>query len=152
MTTQYDARVRYKVSQLEALVDKIRHAGTENIQNSYVLELLAMFDRESGSLLLDDSIGKAYITNPMNPFLHIDDEEEYKAKELQIHDLEFTDKDRIYLGVNHLFDVKIVRTDEGIVIDVYPYGVDSDPIATTYAYDNECYDENGIPYYNPPEV
>ena len=43
--------------------------------------------------------------------------------------------DRMYFTVNNLFDVKVVKTDEGIVIDVYTYGVGNDPLATTYAFD-----------------
>lgn len=53
--------------------------------------------------------------------------------------MEQTDEDRIYLGVGK-FDIRIVHTDEGIVVDIFPYeeGVtQGDPIATTYAFDSE---------------
>ena len=54
-----------------------------------------------------------------------------------ISNVEFTDNDRVHFDVNDMFDVCIIRTDEGIVIDVYPVDELADPIATTYAYDNE---------------
>lgn len=60
------------------------------------------------------------------------------SKTLTLTDLEFTDNDRIYMTVNGLFDVRIVRTDEGIVIDVFSNLEEGDPIATTYAYDIEA--------------
>lgn len=65
---------------------------------------------------------------------------------IKVRDVEYTDHDRIYMVVNDIFDVKIQRTDEGIVVDIFPAGVAADPIATTYAYDNECVDEDGNPY------
>jgi hypothetical protein len=63
-----------------------------------------------------------------------------KDVKLTLNNIEFMDDDRVYLSVNNLFEVRIVRTDEGIVIDVFPSD-DSvqfdEPVATTYAYDNE---------------
>jgi hypothetical protein len=42
--------------------------------------------------------------------------------------------DRAYVMVDGKFDVKIIRTDEGVVVDVYPrHGIDV--IASTYAFD-----------------
>lgn len=58
--------------------------------------------------------------------------------------LEQTDEDRIYLGVGK-FDIRIVHTDEGIVVDIFPYdeGVAlGDPIATTYAFDSDADEKN----------
>jgi len=60
---------------------------------------------------------------------------------LEISKIEHTDDDRVYICVNEIFDVKIVKTDEGIVVDIYPWGSTGDPIATTYAYDNEALEE-----------
>lgn len=57
---------------------------------------------------------------------------------LKISDIEHTDEDRVYIRVNDIFDVKIVKTDEGIVIDVFPFGSIGEPIATTYAFDSEA--------------
>jgi hypothetical protein len=49
------------------------------------------------------------------------------------HDPE-ENSDRVYVLVDGKFDVAIIRTDEGVVVDVYPKdGFDS--IATTYAFD-----------------
>lgn len=43
---------------------------------------------------------------------------------------------RMYVMVDDKFDVRIVRTDEGIVIDVYPYdGMEA--VASTYAFDSK---------------
>lgn len=65
---------------------------------------------------------------------------------IRVRDVEYTDHDRVYMIVNDIFDVKLVRTPEGLVVDIFPVGVDCDPIASTYAYDNECVDEDGQPY------
>lgn len=65
---------------------------------------------------------------------------------IKVTDVEYTDADRVYLTVNGIFDVKLVRTSEGMVVDIFPVGCDCDPIATTYAFDNECLDEDGNPY------
>jgi hypothetical protein len=45
--------------------------------------------------------------------------------------------DRAYVLVDGKFDVAIIRTDEGVVVDVYPrHGIDS--IASTYAFDTDA--------------
>lgn len=55
---------------------------------------------------------------------------------------EFTDEpqessDRAYVLVDGLFDVAIIRTDEGLVVDVYPrHGPDA--IASTYAFASDA--------------
>ena len=37
------------------------------------------------------------------------------------------------------FSVRIQGTDEGVVVDIYELGRENDdPIASTYAFDNEC--------------
>ena len=37
------------------------------------------------------------------------------------------------------FSIRIQGTDEGVVVDVYPLGHESDgPIASTYAFDTDC--------------
>jgi hypothetical protein len=42
----------------------------------------------------------------------------------------------MYVMVDDKFDVRIIRTDEGIVVDIYPYdGMDA--VASTYAFDSE---------------
>lgn len=48
-----------------------------------------------------------------------------------------------WITVDDLFSINIIRTDEGIVIDVWPAtGMDiQDPVATAYAFDNEVKDE-----------
>ena len=67
------------------------------------------------------------------------------APNLMLKNIEYMDADRVYINVNDIFDVKIVRTDEGIVIDVFPapkliHHSGDEPIATTDAYDNEAFD------------
>lgn len=37
----------------------------------------------------------------------------------------------------HGFDVNLIKTDEGIVVDVWEDGCISEPVATTYAFDKE---------------
>lgn len=44
------------------------------------------------------------------------------------------DQGRLYVMVDDKFDVRITRTDEGIVVDIYPYD-GAEPVATTYAFD-----------------
>lgn len=52
---------------------------------------------------------------------------------------ESTMEDRAWISVNETFDICIIKTDEGIVIDVYPFNDSKwEPIATTYAYDAEA--------------
>jgi hypothetical protein len=46
------------------------------------------------------------------------------------------DKNRFYVMVDDKFDVRIIRTDEGIVVDIYPYdGLEA--VASTYAFESE---------------
>ena len=69
------------------------------------------------------------------------------TNKIQIKDWEYTEDDRVYINVNDLFDVCLIKTDEGLVIDVFarsadnlePYG---EPIATTYCYDAEARGES----------
>ncbi len=43
-----------------------------------------------------------------------------------------------YVDVKDKFaKVAIIRTDEGIVVDVYPYDMSSEPVTSTYAYEDE---------------
>ena len=54
--------------------------------------------------------------------------------------IEQTTEDRVWVGVD-VFDICIIRTDEGIVVNIYPYeeGVTHEgPIATTYAVADEA--------------
>jgi hypothetical protein len=44
--------------------------------------------------------------------------------------------DRVHVLVDGTFDVAIVRTDEGVAVDIYPKD-DVDPVASTYAFDSE---------------
>jgi hypothetical protein len=49
--------------------------------------------------------------------------------------------DRVYVLVDGKFDVAIIRTDEGIIVDVYPKeGFDT--IASTYAFDSDAEQES----------
>lgn len=71
---------------------------------------------------------------PVNRWVNRDD------SRIELTKIEYMDTDCVYLSVNELFDVRIIRTDEGIVIDVYPFDelVEVDgPVATTYAFDSE---------------
>jgi hypothetical protein len=45
--------------------------------------------------------------------------------------------DRVYVLVDGKFDVAIIRTDEGVVVDVYPKD-GFETIASTYAFDSDC--------------
>jgi len=45
--------------------------------------------------------------------------------------------DRVYVLVDRLFDVTIIRTDKGIVVDVYAAD-GAEPIASTYAFDSDA--------------
>ena len=62
---------------------------------------------------------------------------------LDIESIEYCDNDRAYIRVNEHFDVRFVKTDEGLVIDVFAVEGDlsgGDSLATTYAYDAEAMD------------
>lgn len=63
--------------------------------------------------------------------------------------LEQTDEDRVYFRVGK-FDIKVVHTDEGIVLDVFPW-VEKDGasytgecLASTYAFDSDADEVLGI--------
>ena len=49
--------------------------------------------------------------------------------------------DRVYVLVDGKFDVAIIRTDEGVVVDVYPKD-GFETIATTYAFDSDVEEES----------
>jgi len=51
------------------------------------------------------------------------------------------DDDRVWIRINDLFDVKLVKTDEGLLADIFAVSQMeelADPIATTYAFDAEA--------------
>ena len=68
-----------------------------------------------------------------------------KIPKLQIENIEWPvadgDCDRMYMRVNELFDVRLVKTDEGIVVDIFTWESTGDPLASTYAFDQEAIDE-----------
>ena len=49
--------------------------------------------------------------------------------------------DRVYVLVDGKFDVAIIRTDEGVVVDVYPKD-GFETVATTYAFDSDVEQES----------
>jgi hypothetical protein len=55
---------------------------------------------------------------------------------------ERTDDDRAYIRINKIWDLRIVKTDEGVVLDLFAYGANGESLATTYAFDSEAKDEN----------
>lgn len=60
---------------------------------------------------------------------------------LTVDGLEYIDEDRVYIRVNEHFEVRIVKTDEGIVVDIFAVkGNDafSDALGSTYAFDAEA--------------
>lgn len=57
---------------------------------------------------------------------------------LYLNEVERVDDDSMHIGVNDLFDVRLVKTDEGLVVDVYPaHSTDAEPCGSTYAFDDE---------------
>lgn len=50
---------------------------------------------------------------------------------------ERTDTDRAYIRINKIWDLRIVKTDEGVVLDLFAYGSNGEPLATTYAFDSD---------------
>lgn len=46
------------------------------------------------------------------------------------------ESNRLYVMVDGKFDVRITRTDEGVVVDVYPYD-GFEPVASIYAFESE---------------
>lgn len=59
---------------------------------------------------------------------------------IDVSDIEYMDADRVYITINDMFDLRVVRTDEGIVVDIYPSDdavqVD-ESLASTYVFDDE---------------
>jgi len=51
------------------------------------------------------------------------------------------DSDRVYVLVDGKFDVAIIRTDEGVVVDVFPKD-GFETVATTYAFDSDVEQES----------
>ena len=52
--------------------------------------------------------------------------------------------DRVYVLVDDKFDVAIIRTDEGVVVDVYPKN-GFVTIASTYAFDSDADESDDAP-------
>lgn len=53
-------------------------------------------------------------------------------------------KECAWITVEYL-SVRIKKTDEGVVIDIWPLGEEmGDPIASTYAFFSEAFDEEGL--------
>jgi hypothetical protein len=49
---------------------------------------------------------------------------------------------RMYVMVDDKFDVRIIRTDEGLIVDIYPYdGMEA--FASTYAFDSDVESDEG---------
>jgi hypothetical protein len=61
--------------------------------------------------------------------------------DLTVSKLEQTDDDRVYMKVGK-FDIRIVHTDEGVVVDIFPWDSDGsytgDCLATTFAFDSDA--------------
>lgn len=61
--------------------------------------------------------------------------------------LEQTDEDRVYFRVDK-FDIRVVRTDEGVVVDIYPWDevgtYAGGAIASTYCFDTEADEAMGV--------
>lgn len=62
------------------------------------------------------------------PLIH-DQENDYTLK---------PDETSCWITVNNL-SVYVIRTDEGVVVDIYPYGreTETEPVASTYAFFNK---------------
>lgn len=53
-------------------------------------------------------------------------------------DQENSNDDCMYIEVKDKFaKIAIIRTDEGIVVDVYPLDMHTEPTASTYAFESE---------------
>lgn len=46
------------------------------------------------------------------------------------------DTNRIYIAVDGKFDVVLIRTDEGLIVDVFPFQ-ELHSVASTYAFDSD---------------
>ena len=65
----------------------------------------------------------------------------FSGNALVIDEIERTEEDRVYLRLNKHFDLKITKTDEGVVLDIFSWDSSGDSIASTYAFDQEAIDE-----------
>jgi hypothetical protein len=54
----------------------------------------------------------------------------------EINDAPAQNGDRAHVMVDRIFNVAIIRTDEGIVVDIYPKD-GTEPVASTYAFRSE---------------
>lgn len=62
--------------------------------------------------------------------------------EVKLNDSDYIlESDSCWITVKNM-SVHIVKTDEGVVVDIYPLGSeDGEAITSTYAYDGECVSE-----------
>jgi hypothetical protein len=59
---------------------------------------------------------------------------------IELTDVEYMDVDRVYVTINKMFDLCIVKTDEGLVIDIFPTDNTipfDESLGSTYVFDNE---------------
>jgi hypothetical protein len=60
----------------------------------------------------------------------------------QFHvDQDGSDEKHLYVDVDG-FTVIIIRTDEGVVVDIYPLHIVDEPVASTYAFHSEVSTED----------
>ena len=52
-----------------------------------------------------------------------------------------SDKEYLYVDVQGKGTVVIKREDEGIVVDIYPFHVVDEPVATMWVHDNDLMEE-----------
>lgn len=114
-------------------------------QLKQVSEIIARFMPEASGAIEGDPHG---VLNAMQALqLALAEEAEIQARleddrptpALIVHTVERTDDDRIYIGVNQLFDVRLNKTYEGVVVDIFPWE-DKDAgesLGSTYAFDHE---------------
>ena len=58
--------------------------------------------------------------------------------QVKLSEFAMPDSDRIYMTVNDIFDLRIVRTDDGVVVDIFPkIDITANSIASCYALDPE---------------
>jgi hypothetical protein len=59
---------------------------------------------------------------------------------LKLGAIEVEGEDRFEVRVNDLYDVRVIKTDEGVVVDVFPEASLAvfEPLATTYAFDTDA--------------
>ena len=58
------------------------------------------------------------------------------TNQLKLQSIDLQQPDRAHITVNN-FDVYLVKTDEGLVVDIFDPQNDDDTLATTYAFDYE---------------